>query len=130
MCVLLRGRQNAFKWSQWKMWYVKIKMKVIQFQLFVTTWSEQSMEFLRPEYWRGYLFPSPGSLPSPGIKPRSPALWSDSLPAEPPGKPENTGVWSLTLLQRIFPTQESNRGLLHCREIFYKLSYYGSMWYV
>ena len=31
--------------------------------------------------------PSPGDLPNPGIKPRSPALQSDSLPTEPPGKP-------------------------------------------
>ena len=32
---------------------------------------------------------------------------------EPPGKPKNTGVGSLFLLQQIFPTQESNRGLQH-----------------
>ena len=30
---------------------------------------------------------------------------------------------SLSLLQRIFPTQELNRGLLHCRQILYQLSY-------
>ena len=29
----------------------------------------------------------PGDLPNPGIEPRSPALQADSLPAEPPGKP-------------------------------------------
>ena len=33
---------------------------------------------------------------------------------------------SLSLLQGIFLTQESNRGLLHCRQIFYQLSYEGS----
>ena len=32
-------------------------------------------------------FPSPGDLFYPGIKPRSPALQADSLPAEPQGKP-------------------------------------------
>ena len=32
-------------------------------------------------------FPSPGDLPNPGIKPRSPALQQDSLPSEPPQKP-------------------------------------------
>ena len=47
----------------------------------------QSMESSRPEYWNGWLFPSPGVLPNPGIKPRSPAFQADSLPAEPPGKP-------------------------------------------
>ena len=71
-------------------------------------------------------FPSPGDLPNPGIEPRSPALQVDSLPAEPQGKPENAGVGSLSLLQWIFPTQESNRGLLHCRRILYPLSYEGS----
>ena len=40
----------------------------------------------------------------------------ESLPAEPQGKPKNTGVGSLLLLQ-IFSTQESNWGLLHCRQI-------------
>ena len=45
------------------------------------------MEFSRPEYWSGYLFPSPGDLPNPEIKPRSPALQAESLPSEPPEKP-------------------------------------------
>ena len=34
---------------------------------------------------------------------------------------------SLSLLQGIFPTQELNRGLLHCRWILYQLSYQGSI---
>ena len=46
----------------------------------------------------------------------------DSLPAEPQGKPKNIGVGSLSLLQQIFSTQESNQGLLHCRQILYQLS--------
>ena len=75
------------------------------------------MKFSRPEYWSGLPFPSPGDLPNPGIKPRSPAVQTDSLPAETPGKPKNTGVGSLSLPQWIFPTQESNQGLLHCRQI-------------
>ena len=45
-----------------------------------------SMRFPRQEYWSGLPFPSPGDLPNPGIKPRSPALQADSLPSEPPGK--------------------------------------------
>ena len=59
-------------------------------------------------------------------QPRSPTLKADSLSAEPLGKPKNTGVGSLSLLQRIFPTQELNQGLLHCRRILYQLSYEGS----
>ena len=41
------------------------------------------MEFSRQEYWSGLLFPSPGSLPNPGIEPGSSALQADSLPSEP-----------------------------------------------
>ena len=53
---------------------------------------------------------------------------SDSLqphglysPWNSPG--QNTGVGSLSLLQGIFPTQESNPGLPHCKRILYQLSY-------
>ena len=85
------------------------------------------MEFSRTESWSGWPFPSPGDLPKPGIEPQSPTLQVDSLPAESQGKPKNTGVGSLSLLQWIFPTQESNRGLLHCRWTLYQLSYQGSL---
>ena len=67
--------------------------------------------------------PSPRDLPNPGIEPRSLSLQVDSLPADPQWKPKNTGVGSLSLLQQIFLTQESNRSLLQCRRILYQLSY-------
>ena len=82
--------------------------------------------FSRQEDWSGLPFSPPGDLPNPGIESKSPTLQVDSLPAEPQGKPKNIGVGSLFLLQRIFPTQESNWGLLHCRRILYQLSYQGS----
>ena len=84
-----------------------------------------SMGILRQEYWSGWPCPPPGDLPT-GIEPRSPTLQADSLHSEPPGKPKNTWVSSLSLLQGIFLTQESNQGLLHCRGILYQLSYQGS----
>ena len=53
---------------------------------------------------------------------------SDSLPPHglynSPG--QNTRVGSLSLLQRIFPTQGSNPGLPHCSQILYQLSHKGS----
>ena len=49
-----------------------------------------------------------------------------SLQAEPQGKPKNTGMGSLSLLQGIFLTPELNRGLLYCRQILYQLSYQGN----
>ena len=71
-------------------------------------------------------FPFSRGSSQPGIKPRYPALQVDSLPAGLQGKPKNTGVGSLPLLQWIFLTQESSQGLLHCRQILYQLSYEGS----
>ena len=80
------------------------------------------MEFSRPEYLSGYPFPSPEDLPNPGIKPRSPVLQADSLPAEAQGKLKNTGVSSLSLLQWIFLTQELNWDILYYRRLLYQLS--------
>ena len=51
------------------------------------------------------------------------SLWPLYYPWDSPG--QNTGVSSLSLLQGIFLTQESNQGLLHCRQILYQLSYLG-----
>ena len=61
-------------------------------QLFAISWTvayqaSLSMGFSRQEYWSGLPFPSPADLPDPGIEPRSPALQTDALPSEPPGKP-------------------------------------------
>ena len=53
-----------------------------------------------------------GSALSSSLQPRG-----SYSPGNSPG--QNTGVGSLSLLQGIFPTQESNRGLLHCRQILY-----------
>ena len=72
-------------------------------------------------------FPFSRASSRPRIEPRSPALQMDSLPTEPPGEPRNTGVGSLSLHQSVFPTQVSNQGLLHCRQILYQLSYQGSI---
>ena len=66
-------------------------------------------EFSGQEYWSGLPCCPPEDLPNPGIEPRFPTLQADSLPTEPPRKPKNTGVDSLSLLQGIFLTQESNQ---------------------
>ena len=58
--------------------------------------------------WSGLLFCSPGDRPNPGTEARSPTLQADSLPSDPSGKPKNIGMGSLSLLQGLFPTQESN----------------------
>ena len=60
--------------------------------LLVTSWTiayqvPPSTGFSRPDYWSRLPFLSPGDLPNPGIKPRSPALQTRTLSYEPPGKP-------------------------------------------
>ena len=62
-------------------------------RLFATPWTVAhqaplSMEFSTQEYWSGLSLPSPGAIPNPGIEPWSPALQADSLPSEPPWKPD------------------------------------------
>ena len=52
------------------------------------------MGFSRQEYGNGWLFPSPGDLPDPGIEPGAPELQVDSVSAEPPGKPPGSGLVS------------------------------------
>ena len=55
------------------------------------------------------------------------ALWPHGLyPARLPCPGKNTEVGCHALLQGIFPTQESNLGLLHCRWILYWLNHQGS----
>ena len=54
-------------------------------------------------------FPFSRGSSQPRDQTRSPTLQVDSSSAEPQGKPKNTRVGSLFLLQWIFPTQELNR---------------------
>ena len=72
---------------------MRVKVKLFSHvRLFATPWTVAHeappfMGFSRQEYWSGLPFPSPGDLPNPGIKPRSPTLQRDSLPSEPSEKP-------------------------------------------
>jgi len=62
------------------------------------------MGFSRQEYLSGWPFLSPGDLPDPGIKSRSPALQAYSLPSATPGNPEDTmDVYKPTRLWEILP---------------------------
>ena len=87
--ILKRGKSQCL--LPWDMHLVgKLKVKSPScVQLFATPWTvvrqgPLSMVFLMQEYWSGLPFSSPGDLPDPGIKLRSPTLQADSLPPEPP----------------------------------------------
>ena len=62
------------------------------------------MGFFRQEYWSWLPCPPPGDLPDPRIKPGSPGLQADSLPAEPPGKPLKVciSIYNLFLISLYF----------------------------
>ena len=67
------------------------------------------MGFPRQEYWSELPFPSPGDLPNPGIKPRSPILQAASCIAggfftncatrEGPQEPYKVGIIIAVILQ-------------------------------
>ena len=93
-------RESEIKLGQSRKWKCYLLSCV---RLFVTprTVAHQaplSIRFSRQEYWTGLPFPSPWDLPKPGIKPGSPALQADSLPAEPPGKPQSLMFYWLCCL--------------------------------
>ena len=69
---------------------VKLLSRVQLFEIpcTVTYQVPPSMEFSRQEYWSRLPFSSPGDLPNPGIEPRFPALQTDALLSELPGKPK------------------------------------------
>ena len=113
--------------------------------LFATLWTVAhqaplSTEFPRQEYWSGLPFPPPFRIQgsnqvsciskSREVLVMSLSLWPHGLPTRclcpwnSLGK--NTGVGCHFLLQGIFPTQGSNPGLLHCRQMLYHLSHQGS----
>ena len=78
---------------------------------FATPWTvayqaPPSLGFSRQEYWSGLPLPSPGDLPDPGIEPGSPALQADSLPSEPPGKPNHSHIHHFLIEHKV-----SNRTL-------------------
>ena len=102
--------------------YIYMKMKITQSYLTLCDPIDYTVHGILQARILEWVVPSPGDLPNPGLLP---CRWI-FLPAEPQGKPKNIGVGSLSLLQQIFPTQELNWGLLHCRQILYQVSYQGS----
>ena len=101
--------------------HVFVKVKVTQLCLTLCDPMDYTVHgILQARIPEWLAFPFSREVPNPGIEPRSPTLQVDSLPAELQEKPKNTGVGRLSLLQGIFQTQESNQGLLHCRQILYQ----------
>ena len=74
-----------------------------------------------------------GSLPNPGIKPRSPALQTDSLPSEPPGKPSllicTMGRYSLfNIFTSMYEDRESTAYLSNTVVMIWQVRMISSVW--
>ena len=103
--------------------YIRVAQSLSPVGFFATPWTVAhqaplSLGSLQPGILEQVAMPSSRGSPQPSDRNQA-----DSLPSEPPGKPKNTGVGSLSLLQTVFPTLESNQGLPQCRQILYQLSY-------
>ena len=59
------------------------------------------------------------------VKSESCSVISNSWDSKTSMEFSRPGYWSCSLLQQIFPTQESNPGLTHCRQILCQLSHKG-----
>ena len=119
--------QETWAWSLiWKdpwEWNLKSFSPV---WLFATPWTIQPRELSRPEYWSEYTFPSPGGSSQLRDRTQVSCIVGGFFTSWATREVQEYQTGSLSLLQRIFPTQESNWGLLHCRQILYQVSYQGS----
>ena len=88
--------------------YQKVKVKSLSHVwLFAIPWTvahqaPPSMGFSKQEYWSGLPYASPGDLPDPGTEPGSPALQTDALPSEPPGKPSLIRYWFANIFSHLW----------------------------
>ena len=84
----LSGGINKIKQEMYLTLWLSSEVKLLSHvRLFVIPWTvvyqaSLSMGFSRQEYWSALPFSSPGDIPDPVIKPKSPALQADSLPSE------------------------------------------------
>ena len=92
-CRGLSQEALAVEWEIWTLFpgkWVKVKslscVQLLATPRAVAYQAPPSTGFSRQECWSGLPFPSPGDLPNPRIKPRSPTLQADTSPSELPGK--------------------------------------------
>ena len=95
-------------------------------RLFVTPWTNTVHGILQARILEWVAFPFSRRSSQPRDQTQASLIAGRFFTSWATVKPKNTGVCSLSLLQRIPPTQESNWDFLHCRQILYQLSYAGS----
>ena len=94
-----------------------------------------SMGFSRQECWSGLPFPSPGDLPDPGVKPRSPALQADSFWLSYEGSRAMINLNSIlessdiTLLTKIHIVYGFSRSYVWIRELDHNEGWTPKIWF-
>ena len=96
--------------------------------------STLSMGFPRREHWSGLPFPSPGDLPKTGIEPGLLALQADSLPTEPPVKPQlhNSEKQSGLFCGSLIPKEDwkKKKQTPSIMNLGLKVFFFSSLWYL
>ena len=103
--VLLMGGAVFPPWGQtmvesekWKWKSLSLSFFLSRFWPFATTGTIQFMEFSRPEYFEQVAFPFSRGSSQPRDRTQVSRIAGGFFPAEPPGKPQNTGMGSVSLL--------------------------------
>ena len=106
--IFIKLRSNLLK----KKWSISVVFD--SFSWTVAHQAPLSMEFSRQESWSGLPFPSPGDLPDPGIKPRSPTLQADALLSRPPG---SNSLEFLNFLNSLSVSLRSHTRKMHSKNL-------------
>ena len=80
-----------------------------------------SKGFSQQEYWSGLPFHSPGDVPDLSVEPGSPALQANSLPSEPPGKP-NRLIYMPVLFNMYYSID--NKNVIKTYLLFHNLGFF------
>ena len=107
---------NIIDWDPLLLYVSMYHVKVTQSCLIICNTMDYGILQGRILEWAAFPLSKGSSLPRDWTQVS--CMQMDSLPTEPQEKFKNTGAGSLSLLQQIFPTQESNQGLLYYRQIF------------
>ena len=104
----------------------KLCIKAEGIQLFGRHGIPERVEGIQTWFWSEFHFSHQVWVSEWKSLSRSDSLWPHGLYSPWNSLGQNTGVGSLSLFQGIFPTQGSNPGLPHCRQILHQLSHKGS----
>ena len=105
-------------------WNANVMIEILIWEALVGHWNSPARTSLFPVLISNLTIPESAMK----VAQLCPTLWPHGLYRRWNSPGQNTGVGSRSLLQGIFPNQEWNPGLLHCRWILYQLSHSSVQW--